>query len=151
MFLILFICFNNFFCHPPTLAVTFPCVTVIIHCLSKSCSPWCAKISHAEMNKVQGPHHLIPQRDNRCTEPTVYVHISLRHRACVWIESNGTQGTGWRREQNSWEECRSIPERIWWKPGGASLVVLPSEKIGQVTATLAALLWVLWESAVGGY
>ena len=64
------------------------------------------------------------------------MYISLRHRACVWIGSKGTQGTGWRREQNFWEECRNISERIWRKPGGASLVVVPSEKIGQVTATL---------------
>lgn len=150
MFLILFICFHNLFCHPPTLGVTFRCVTVVIHCLSKSCSPSCAKISHAGMNKVQGPHQLTP-RETTDVLSQQYMYISLWGIEHVSGLGARGQGTGWRREQNSWEECRSISERIWGKPGGASLVVLPSEKIGQVTATLAALLWVLWESAVGGY
>lgn len=76
---------------------------------------------------------------------------------CAWGVSldwkRGHKDIGWRWRENSWRGMQGCSwgeyPRVWWKPGGASLVVLLSEGIGQTTETLAALLWMVWKPAVG--
>ena len=100
-------CFHDLFCCPPTRALTFQCVMVVIHCLSSSGSPWHARISSAGMSKVQGPcppglpsSHL---REPADVPSQLYMYVALWGTGHVpGLEAGGDKGIGRRTEQNSW-------------------------------------------------